>query len=237
MRDQVISITPDRVVFDGPLGALKQHSHAVLALLVGIERRFRLTTSRGSVSCAAALVPPSVLHSLDFGGGRTLVVYVEPHVPDYAAFHRGAAGACPTLGELDRTWRRALSTWSSTAEVVPLLGLARDAFGDATARLDRRVGTLAGCFSRGELLEAPMSEMATRVRLSPSRLIHLLKDELGVGARRLKQHYRFKLVALATERGENLTSAAHGAGFADSGHFSRSFLETFGLNPSRVLLR
>jgi AraC-like DNA-binding protein len=65
----------------------------------------------------------------------------------------------------------------------------------------------------------------------------LIKSELGVGVRRLKQHYRFKLVARAAAEGKNLTAAAHAAGFADSGHFSRTFLETFGLSPSKVLLR
>ena len=55
VRDQVIAITPERVVFDGHLGAVKQHRHAVVALLVGVERPFRLTTAAGSVSCAALL--------------------------------------------------------------------------------------------------------------------------------------------------------------------------------------
>lgn len=237
MRDQVISITPERIVFEGRLGALKQHSHAVLALLVGLERPFRLTTGAGAVSCAVASVPASVLHVLDFHGARTLVVYVEPHDAHYAAFHRGAAGACPTLTRLDRSWDRALSRWSKERDVHPLLELARTTFGAPNARIDRRVGRLAGCFSRGELLDAPISALAARARLSPSRLVHLLKDELGVGVRRLKQHYRLKLVALATLRGQTLTAAAHDAGFADSAHLSRTFSETFGLNPSRVLLR
>lgn len=237
MPQQVISITPERVVFDGRLGALKQHSHAVVALLIGLERSFRLTTAAGSTSCAVAVVPASVPHVLDFHGARTFVMYVEPHAADYASFHRGAAGACPTLARLDETWRRSLSAWIAGADTRPLLRLARETFGVPGAKLDRRVERLAGCFSRGELLEAPMIALAARVRLSPSRLVHLLTDELGVGVRKLKQHYRFKLAALAVARGDTLTTAAHDAGFADSGHFSRTFTETFGLSPSQVLLR
>jgi AraC-like DNA-binding protein len=237
VRDQIISVTPERVVFDGRLGKLRQHSHAVLALLVGVERRFQLVTADGTLSCAVAVVPAAVPHELDFHGRRTIVAYVEPHDPSYAAFHRGAAGQCPYRARLDGAWKKALADWSTKEDVCSLLALARDTFGDGRARLDPRVSRLASWFSRGELLDAPFAEMASRLRLSSSRLVHLLTDELGVGVRRLKQHYRFKQVALEAARGQNLTTAAHAAGFADSGHFSRTFTETFGLSPSQVLLR
>jgi AraC-like DNA-binding protein len=237
VSEQVISVTPERVVFDGRLGKLRQHSHAVLALLVGVERPFRLVTAEGVSACAVAVVPAAVLHELDFHGRRTLVVYVEPHASDYAAFHRGAAGRCPQRDHLNAAWQGALATWSSAQDARALLAVARAEFGDEHARLDPRVSRLATCFSRGELLDAPLASMASRLRLSSSRLVHLLTDELGVGVRRLKQHYRFKQVALGAASGENLTTAALAAGFADSGHFSRTFAETFGLSPSQVLLR
>lgn len=237
LSDSTISVTAERVVFDGPLGKLQTHSHGVLALLLGVERPFVLQTASASTPCAFAVVPAAVEHGLDFRGGRAIVVYVEPHDPSYASFHRAAAGACPTLPKLSAPWRRAVAAWTSRQDCRPLLSCAREVMAAPAVVLDPRVRKVAGRFNRGELLNAPVSELAKQVRLSPSRLVHLVTAELGVGLRRMKQHYRFKLVALAAARGQNLTTAAHAAGFADSGHFSRTFLETFGLSPSKVLLR
>jgi AraC-like DNA-binding protein len=37
--------------------------------------------------------------------------------------------------------------------------------------------------------------------------------------------------------GDRLTDAAHGAGFSDQAHFTRTFVATFGINPSLALAR
>jgi len=232
-----LSITKEDVVFDGELGRLKPHRHAVVALLLGLERSFDLVTACQSGPCAVAIVPAGVEHALDFHGARSLVIYVEPHDRGYSAFHRAAGGRCPTLPELTAPWRQALARWHRRRDSRPIVALAHDTLAAPGPGLDPRLRVLAGYFNRGLLLESPATELGQKVRLSPSRLVHLTKTELGVGLRRLKLHYRFKLVAAAALSGKNLTTAAHAAGFADSGHFSRSFAETFGLNPSEVLLR
>lgn len=230
-------MTSERIVYDGQLGKLQQHSHATLALLLGVERPFTLIAEGVTSQVSVAIVPAGVEHELDFFGTRALVVYVEPHDGSYAGFHRAAAGSCPSVATLSTTWSGAIAAWSERQQCEPLLDCAAEVFGAPPAALDRRVRELAASFNRGELLDAEMPEMAGSVGLSSSRLVHLIKAELGVGVRRLKQHYRFKLVARAAAEGQNLTEAAHAAGFADSGHFSRTFLETFGLSPSKVLLR
>lgn len=230
-------MTSECVVYDGQLGQLQQHSHATLALLVGAERPFSLGAAGATSSCSVALVPAGVGHELDFFGARAIVVYVEPHEVGYAGFHHAAAGSCRSVDALNAPWSAAIAAWSQQRDCRSLLACAAEAFRVSPAALDRRVLELAAHFNRGELLNAEMPEMAARVGLSPSRLVHLIKSELGVGVRRLKQHYRFKVVARAAADGQSLTTAAHAAGFADSGHFSRTFLQTFGLSPSKVLLQ
>ena len=237
MGENTISVSTERLVYDGQLGQLQAHSHAVLALLVGVERPFGLGAHGVTTSCSVAIVPAGVEHELDFHGARVLVVYVEPHDLSYGSFHHALAGRCGTLKDFSERWQQAIAAWSARQDCGALLACSEEAFRISSTALDRRVRDLAGCFNRGELLDADMNELGARAQLSPSRLVHLIKAQLGVGVRRLKQHYRFKLVARAAAEGQNLTSAAHAAGFADSGHFSRTFLETFGLSPSKVLLR
>lgn len=237
LTPSLIALSRQRIVFDGHLGALSQHSHAVLGLLIGLEGNFRLATAEGTVLCRLAVVPASVEHELDFFGKRTLVLYVEPHVAGYGALHRGAGGSCLSLPALDVPWQRAVAAWQERKSCDALLTSLNQLLVQPGASLDPRIRKLCRNFNEGQLLDAPTAELARHVALSPSRLVHLFKTELGAGVRRVKQHYRFKLAVACIAQTRSLTSGAHSGGFADSGHFSRAFRGTFGVSPSEVLLR
>jgi AraC-like DNA-binding protein len=67
--------------------------------------------------------------------------------------------------------------------------------------------------------------------------VHLFKEEVGVPIRRFRQWHRMRVVAALVAKGQTLTDAALGAGFADSSHFSRAFRNMFGITPSSVFGR
>jgi AraC-like DNA-binding protein len=237
LTQSTIHLADRHIVFEGELGKLRPHSHATLAALWGLERPFRLSAGHFDAEVAVALVPASVTHELDFFGARALVLYFEPHDPGYAAVHAAAAGACAWQSELRELDRAALAAWSQRADVAALANVAKTILPDRPYESDDRLRRLCEHFSRGELLDAEVEELAATVHLSPSRLGHLLTEQLGVGFRRLKQYYRFKLATEELASGISLTTAAHQAGFADSAHFSRAFGETFGLSPAQVYVR
>jgi AraC-like DNA-binding protein len=232
-----ISLDQNHTIFDGHLGQLKEHSHAVIALLFGLERPFDLWTSDGQRSVRFALVPAAVNHQLNFFGARTLVLYVEPHDPAYAALHRRAQGLCLETEILSPAFVDGLEQWQQHQDPGHILRAVEAMYATDAPPLDERVVRLAAAFNQGLLLNAEMDEMSHHVASSPSRLQHVLKAELGVGIRRLKQHYRFKIAVATVAAGGSLTVAAHRAGFSDSAHLSRAFSETFGLNPAKVLIR
>ena len=232
-----IIVARDHTVFEGALGRLRPHSHGSLALLIGLEERFEVTT-RGRVEHGRiAVVPASVRHGLDFHDRRVLVCYAEPHAAGYARLHRGAAGDRRVLPDLDGDLEGALRLWSEARQLEPVWRWAHERLGDGSATLDPRIANLTTRFSEDDLLDAPTEILAEQVGLSTSRFIHLFTSELGAGVRRGKQYYRFKLAVRSVAAGGSLTTAAHHAGFADSSHFSRAFLDTFGLSPASVLLR
>lgn len=232
-----LSITRERITFDGRLEALRPHRHATLVHLWGADQPFRLTTRGQSEMVQFALVPAGVEHALDFTGQRALVIYIEPHDPEYAGNHRAASGRCLTHSELPSHFGSALELWEQRRDVSQLLALGREQVRPPEVTLDERLRTIAHAFNEGRLLDASVEQLAREVHLSPSRLTHLLKQELGTGFRRLKQYYRFKLAAQTLSLGSSLTTAAHEAGFADSAHFSRAFSETFGLTPAKIFRR
>jgi AraC-like DNA-binding protein len=74
------------------------------------------------------------------------------------------------------------------------------------------------------------------VFLSPSRLRHLFVEQTGLAFKTFMQWRRLFRALEAYAQGRSLTEAAHGAGFADSAHFSRVFRRFFGL-PATTLTR
>lgn len=80
-----------------------------------------------------------------------------------------------------------------------------------------------------------ITELAADARLSPSRLMALAREQLGVSLRGYRRWLRAFHVARAYAAGASLTSAAHAAGFASSAHLSAAVREHFGIRPSHVL--
>jgi len=84
--------------------------------------------------------------------------------------------------------------------------------------------------------ESPTSgEIAEQVGISESRLMHLFVEQVGVPLRRYTLWLRLRHVLFCVATGDNLTDAAHAAGFADSAHLARVFSSMFGITPSSML--
>ena len=71
--------------------------------------------------------------------------------------------------------------------------------------------------------------------LSPSRLSHLFKTEVGISIRKYILWSRLQRANKHFLRGNTLTQSAHLAGFSDVAHFTRTFVSTFGMSPSQLL--
>lgn len=80
-----------------------------------------------------------------------------------------------------------------------------------------------------------LNDLATSVFLSPDRLSHLFKTQIGVPIQKYIIWNRLKVaVGFILDEQLNLTQAAHKAGFYDSAHFSKHFKEMLGVKPSSV---
>jgi AraC family transcriptional regulator len=83
-----------------------------------------------------------------------------------------------------------------------------------TARLDQEVG---------------LSDVATLIGLSPGRTRHLFVQQTGLPFRTFLLWLRLVRALEIYAGGASLTEAAHGAGFSDSAHLSRTFHRMFGI--------
>ena len=113
----------------------------------------------------------------------------------------------------------------------------REAFGDALALAPRRVDprllrALEGLDKDG--LDVPSA--AARVRLSESRLTHLMTETLGAPPRTWRAWFRLRCAIGETLfTGATLTQAAHRAAFTDSAHLTRTSRRLMGVAPAQLL--
>ncbi|MFB7939346.1 helix-turn-helix transcriptional regulator [Streptomyces sp. NPDC056049] len=80
-----------------------------------------------------------------------------------------------------------------------------------------------------------LEDVATTLRISPSRLGHLFSEELGVPFPVYLRWVRLRCAIELVRSGSTLTRAASGAGFSDSSHLTRVVHEMFGMAPSELL--
>jgi AraC-like DNA-binding protein len=113
----------------------------------------------------------------------------------------------------------------------------REAFGDTRKvpehPVDRRVlRTLEAIETEG--LSIPNA--AARVGLSPSRLTHLVTEQLGAPPRTWVAWFKLRrAIGQSLFTGANLTQSAHEAGFADSAHLTRTCKKLMGVRPAMML--
>lgn len=81
-----------------------------------------------------------------------------------------------------------------------------------------------------------LQEIADICFLSSSRFIHLFKEKTGLNFRRY-QLWNKIVKSLPHLANNSITETAHTFGFTDSSHYTRTFKETFGLNPKFMFLK
>jgi len=77
-----------------------------------------------------------------------------------------------------------------------------------------------------------LDTIANQVSLSPSRFLHLFKQEMGISYRRFQLWLRLLSSIDLLTQSHSITLVAHDSGFSDSAHYSRTFKECFGYTPN-----
>ena len=187
----------------------------------------------------AALWDGRVYHRFDGTGGIQATVYLEPHSSVGQAAARLWSGR-HGLAALD--FDPALARRIAALARRPSLNRAQrlhallcaQYLGAPPQPTDARLET-AVAWLRARLPEQPrVTELAKALGLSPSRISRWFMDQAGVGPRRLLLWLRLIQGLAGAGSGQNLTAAAHQAGFADAAHFSRTCKRMMGLQPSQL---
>lgn len=230
----------------GANGYLATHQGGAPVCLVGLYGKFRLRMRGGAwVRSEAAIVRPGAWHELDFGGEPFAALYLEPNLGkrdmlspllrNIRAAGDAQIGTAPEVSLLRALYEdRGGQRWAAPA-LDDLLSYSQRRSGANPA--DRRISRIITYLHANCDDQTPVADLARAVGLSSSRFQHLFTAEIGVPFRRYRAWSRLRAAWREIAKGSNFTTAAHGAGFANSAHFAREFRRTFGSVASNGLRR
>ncbi len=79
-----------------------------------------------------------------------------------------------------------------------------------------------------------LAALAARARLSPGRFMHAFTATAGIPLRPWLRWLKLERAGAGIAAGLPLGEAAHGAGFSDAAHMTRTFRRMFGVTPSQL---
>jgi AraC-like DNA-binding protein len=232
-----------RAVYAGPVLGLTPHRNAVAVVAIGVDEPFLLARDpvgggREFDECRTALIKPNTLHHLTGTQGRMGFVYLDACSREATRLAEQARISTPRsalhlsseselldvfrgLDGTESSWRR------SKAALSPLLG-PRD------RERDPRIGAALALMHAQPAARPSLDHLASTVGLSNSHFMRLFTASTGVPLRRYRIWVAVGAAMRAIARGDTLTEAAFDAGFSSSAHFSSTFRQMFGLEPSRL---
>ena len=227
----------------------KPHLHHALEIALALEGRFSVFTNASCLEdVTIAVVGSDELHAFSSDAALTAFIYLDNEIQQT---HQITEKLClkeiPLItleAAIFDKERVALSSWFE-GDDSNILGsqiiravIEKISHTPATASIsfDLRIKEVLRFIQESVFEEKlSISRLASMVSLSESRLAHLFKAQTGIPVRKYILWMRIQKAVVAVLQGFDLTEAAYQAGFADSAHLSRTFVDMFGVTPSSVL--
>lgn len=221
------------------------HAHHAIQLNFSVGGSFSFQIGDEVVEGPMVLIAPDVPHAYE-PQGRNAMIFIEPESRMGAAVLRDLVGR--KVVRLDPAKfvdiaDRLSCIWEAPRPddaILTRLGqeLAIRLTGDTVAEqtLDPRIARVLDRVAMDIDSRLSVGQAAEIACLSESRFSHLFVAEVGLPYRTYVLWRRLMVAVNGVAAGVTLTNAAHEAGFADSAHFSRTFLRMFGVPASLLLM-
>ena len=220
------------------------HKHHSLAIVLSYGEPFEITTENSQPdSYEAALIPRDISYKLSTGKNDcTVFIHLDPYSEMCIAFTKNIK----EIRKLNRTdflpVLKDFKEWfeganSSSRIIYSLLRKAAETLPKtdiAPEEIDDRILKSIRFIRKSDMEELRLQQAADHVCLSPSRLYHLFKKEIGVTFRQFVQHCKLIKALQSIHNQQNLTEASFFGGFSDQPHFNKTFKKAFGIKPSLI---
>ena len=220
------------------------HAHHVLQLTLALTGRIGFDSGSEQIGGDAVAIAPDAPHSFE-GTGLVAHLFVAS---DGKAGREIVRSLCATrpiapipaslLGDFPARLRAAFNAPHHTDDDLQALGKGLIALlasqGSRVQALDPRVAKVIAWVAARLDQAVSLRDVTPLVGLSPGRTRHLFVEQTGLSFRTYLLWLRLVRAVELFAGGASLTEAAHGAGFADSAHLSRTFRRMFGISAASL---
>lgn len=222
---------PGVLAFTGSVGATDWHTHHAVQIMIADARLTVVDGTGARHRGPTVIVPADASHRIERGSLTGMLVFLDPESGAGRAAHQRATQAGWGVGAVFGPVEPGRPLPEVVSELVERLVPAPTAV-EVTSR---HPAVLAALHLLPNLVVAgPVrgTEVAACAGVSASRLTHLFTEQVGIPLRRYVLWSRLQIAISRVKAGDDLTDAAHAAGFADSAHLTRTCRDMFGLPPS-----
>jgi AraC-like DNA-binding protein len=233
-------ITPERVFYAGLLGRPRERCPGALHVYVAIKGGLWLTSADGGERYGELVaVMPNVRHTIASDYRSAICLVIEPESVPSGTFEELSKRLAGPETEVFASRIRAAHARLRQRQIGDQITSAEFdimCFGEALPQraLDRRVVRAIAQIGRFSGEPVTASSCAAEAGLSPSRFLHLFKEETGIAFRSFRAWKRARHLLHFANQDINLAHLAQDIGYPDSTHFSHSIRRFYGLKPRAI---
>ena len=214
------------------------HSHLAVHFIAGLDGPVHCVVSGDSFDADAVFIASDVVHTAYAETGDMLVFLfdtagsiAEEAQKQYLCGRPYFCGDKETVEKLREIWKNNPPAQADSL-VTQLLGL--DTVGN-TLRDERISQVLEYLRSLDEVPEDITAQLCAKVCLSPSRLSHLFKENVGISLHRYLAMDKMRKGYIHFQKYGNITEASMRAGFDSPSHFAATCKRMFGISFSEFV--
>ncbi len=234
------TIWPSRLAAQAPGDESAPHTHHAMHLLLARSGDLQVRVGDDQHCAPGVLTAPDVGHAVQATGRVVVLVFWDPESVDGASLRATFEGRVRLISEVERSALLAdLPDAPGRNDLDTFMERARNTLAAPTSRprMHPRVRALLEVLRDCGEIDTSLEALAARVSLSPSRLMHVFTESVGIPLRPYLLWLKLQRAATLIVNGVDLSRAAFGAGFADAAHMSRTFKRMFGMTPSALQRR
>jgi AraC-like DNA-binding protein len=236
---RLMLISPERVFYAGLLGRPRKRASGGFSIYAAMRGSLKITGGKSETVGEVAVVRPYVTHSVESDYPSIICLLIEPETVEPSALD-GLSARISGTGSPDvaQRIRAAYDTLRlqqrrggfTTAEFDRLF------FGEdlPERNMDQRIRRAAVSLNDFSGSKMTAADCAASVHLSPSRFLHLFKEQTGISFRALRAWKRARHLLHFVNEDINLAHLAQDIGYPDSTHFSHSIRRFYGLQPRAI---
>ena len=226
------AILPGISAFRGKSGDNREHLHWAHQFSVGLEQPVRIVVEGKMYQARALFVRAGTKHQLLYG--NSLSIFLDPTSQESKAVCQSITNSNSIVEAPDELVEKVEKSFHDDDSVAK--GLVRL---QTQLKIEEQPAD-TDLMAVLRVLEASLDaqrtvnrrQLADLIGVSESRFSHRFREQTGMPLRSYKKWLRLIRGIKKVLQGHSLTDTAYDADFADQAHFTRTFMQMFGVKPS-----